>query len=213
MGAWELVKRYLPQTLAENQRRIVATCDSGVLQMKTMIENMLGVAKFEAGTVALSREKFLVNTEIEKALAPLRQQILSSNINFSMQFKENSLLFLNSDKELFLRVLSNIVSNAIRYTPEAGLITVSIQGLDNGDLQTSVSNTGSYIEEEHRGIIFNKFSSVRLMKQSAGVQNFGLGLTFCKMAVEAMDGKIYVESDKSVPQTSFIYTVKNHGDN
>lgn len=213
MGAWELTKRYLPPTLAENQRKIVATCDGGVLQMKTMIENMLSVAKFETGTVALSKEKFLVNKEIETALAPLRQQILSSDRNFSVQFKENSPLFLNSDKELYLRVLCNIVSNAIRYTPEAGAITVSFQELDTGDLQTSICNTGSYIEKEHRSIIFNKFSSVQLLKQSAGVQNFGLGLTFCKMAVEAMDGKIYVESDKNVPQTSFIYTVKNHEDN
>jgi K+-sensing histidine kinase KdpD len=174
---------------------------------------MLSVAKFEAGTVAVSRERFLVNPEIEKALAPLRQQILSSDRSFLVQFKENSPLFLNSDKELFLRVLFNIVSNAIRYTPEAGSITVSFEELENGDLQTSICNTGSYIEEEHRSLIFNKFSSVRLLKQSAGVQNFGLGLTFCKMAAEAMDGKIYVESDKSVPQTSFIYTVKNHEDN
>ncbi|HUI90646.1 MAG TPA: response regulator [Chitinivibrionales bacterium] len=213
MGAWELAKRYLPESLNQNQQRIVTTCDSGVLQMKTMIENILSVAKFEAGSISLSREKFCVNNEVEATLAPLRQQILSSNRAFSIEPRENPPLFLVADRDLYSRILFNIVSNAVFYTPAEGRIAVSYQECADGAVQTSVSNSGSYIEEDQRNMIFDKFSSVQLVKQSAGVRNFGLGLTFCKMAVEAMGGKIRVESDKSVPQTTFIYTIKNIGDN
>jgi two-component system sensor histidine kinase/response regulator len=212
MGAWELAKRYLPQSLAENQQRIVTTCDAGVLQMKTMIENMLNVAKFEAGSIAISKDQFNLNKEIDATLAPLRLQIQSSNRALTIEHSENSPTLIVADKDLYSRVLFNIVSNALYYTPAEGCITVSFCENENGFLQTSVRNTGSFIEEEYRGIVFDKFSSVQLVKQSAGVRNFGLGLTFCKMAVEAMGGTIHVESESKTPSTTFLFTVKNHSE-
>jgi two-component system, sensor histidine kinase and response regulator len=211
-GAWELTRRYLPVHPTENQQRIMNTCNSGILQLKTMIDNMLSVAKLEAGSVSPSFEKFSLNEEVERTLAPVRQQILSSNRTLLVEFKENTPIFLGSDKDLYTRVLFNIVSNAIRYTPDNGTITVALSEEPDDIVLTSVTNTGSYIDHEHREMIFDKFSSVQLTNQSAGMRNYGLGLTFSKLAIEAMGGTIRVECEKDSPQTTFIYTVKNNKD-
>jgi signal transduction histidine kinase len=102
------------------------------------------------------------------------------------------------------------VSNALRYTPIQGEIAVVFSDKNDGFLHTEISNTGSYIDESIRQTIFDKFSSMHKFGQSGGLRNFGLGLTFSKMAVDIMGGTIKVESEKEKPKTTFIYTVKNH---
>jgi signal transduction histidine kinase len=87
---------------------------------------------------------------------------------------------------------------------------MEIKPSDGGMLQTNVTNTGSYIEEDLRATLFDKFMSSQSMNRTVRGQNFGLGLTYSKMAVEALGGRIWVDGDESVPQTTFHFTVKNH---
>ncbi len=209
-GAWELAKRVFPKELSEQQRRIVSIGDSGILQLEVMIHNMLSVSKFEAGSFPVSREEFAVAEEADKVLGPLRTQTIAAGSLFEVEFECGTDIQLDSDRELFSRVLFNVVSNATRYTPEAGKISVGFAIEDNGDLRTSVCNTGSFIEESLREKIFDKFSSIHLMKRAAGTSNFGLGLTFSKMAVHALGGVIRVESENNTPSTTFIFTIKNN---
>jgi two-component system, sensor histidine kinase and response regulator len=209
-GAWELSKTFLAKNLTDSQRRIVATGDAGLLQMKSMIENMLSVAKFEAGTFPLTKEEFVANRETEKVVGPIRQQIASSARTVQVKYSRDREYVIVSDKELFSRVLFNILSNAIRYTPSGDKITVEIDEDNEGNLRTAIRNPGSFIEENHRKAIFDKFASMQLMRHNSGTSNFGLGLTFCKMAVEAMGGEIWVEGESSPPSTTFVFVIENH---
>jgi two-component system, sensor histidine kinase and response regulator len=211
-GAWELSKTYLAKNLTDPQRRIVATGDAGISQMKSMIENMLSVAKFEAGTFPLTKEEFVVNREAEKVVGPIRLQIFSSGRTVEVKYGRDREYVMVSDKELFSRVLFNILSNAIRYTPSGDKITVEIDEDDEENLRTAIRNPGSFVEENHRKAIFDKFASMHLMRHNSGTSNFGLGLTFCKMAVEAMGGEIWVEGESSPPSTTFVFVIKNHSD-
>ena len=206
-GAWELAKTYLPSILSDSQKLVVATGDSGIVQMKSMIENMLGVAKLEAGTFPVEKEEFVVNKHAEKVIGPIRTQLASSERSLDVRYARDPNYQIVSDKELFSRVLFNILANAIRYTPAGEKITVSFEEDESGALKTAVRNPGSYVEESHRLAIFDKFASVHLMRQGSGISNFGLGLTFCKMAVEAMGGKIWVSGEKETPSTTFIFTI------
>jgi two-component system sensor histidine kinase/response regulator len=210
IGAWDLVKMKFFPSLSEPQKSVLAAGDVGIAQIRAMIENILSMSKFEAGTFAVSKEDFPVDREANTILAPLREQILSSGRSFSMVFENGTTRRLVSDRELYSRVLFNIVSNAMRYTPVNGEISVAFSEKDDGFFQTEISNTGSYIEEGMRQSIFDKFSSVQKPGHSGGVRNYGLGLTFSKMAVEAMGGAIRVESRKEEPSTTFLYTVRNH---
>ncbi len=211
VGAWEISKTYLPETLTETQRRVVATGDAGIVQLKSMIDNMLSVAKLESGTYPVVKEEFCVNRTAEEVLSPLRLQIASSSRRIDAKYSHPGEYRIVSDKELFARVLFNILVNAIRYTPSGEKITVRFEQKENGEFKTAIHNPGSYVERNHREDIFDKFASVYLTRQGSGTGNFGLGLTFCKMAVEAMGGRIWVECEENTPSATFNFVVKADG--
>jgi signal transduction histidine kinase len=100
---------------------------------------------------------------------------------------------LQADGDKMLRTLVNLLGNAIKFTPQRGTVTVEVQCHDDS-LQFCVVDTGEGIPEEAFERIFEKFGQVESRK--AGKQmSTGLGLTFCKMAVEAHGGRIRVESE------------------
>jgi K+-sensing histidine kinase KdpD len=209
MGAWDLAKLNLTKTFVENQKPIISAGDAGISHIKAMIENILTVSKFEAGTFALSKERFAADQVAGTVLSPLQEQLISSERKFSMTFDCATPYILSSDSDLFSRVLFNIVSNAQRYTPSGGAVSVRFVDKNNGFLQTEISNTGSFIDADLRHSVFDKFSSMHKLGKAGGVRNFGLGLTFSKMAVEAMGGSISVESEDKTPSTTFLFSIKN----
>jgi signal transduction histidine kinase len=180
-----------------------------MIQIKAMIENILTVSKFEAGTVALSKEKFAADKVARDVLAPLGRQLESSERTFSMTFECATPYSIVSDSDLFSRVLFNIVSNAQRYTPSGGSVTARFIDKNDGFLRAEIRNTGSFIDPGIRHSVFDKFSSVHKMGQTGGIRNYGLGLTFSKMAVEAMGGSITVESESETPSTTFVFSIRN----
>jgi signal transduction histidine kinase len=107
---------------------------------------------------------------------------------------------LIADRALLKRVLVNLVTNALRHS---GSPDISIEGsADDGAVTVRVVDRGSGIEEQDLASVFEKFRSVRRSPASAPVSDTGLGLPFCKLAVELMGGRIGVDS---VPheQTTF----------
>jgi signal transduction histidine kinase len=88
------------------------------------------------------------------------------------------------------------VDNAIRYTPKGGAIAVSLDSAPWEEvLCLSVKDSGSGLPAEYHQKIFDKFEQVTLKKDGDRAGSSGLGLTFCKLAVEAHGGKIWVESE------------------
>jgi two-component system sensor histidine kinase/response regulator len=184
--------------------------DNAINQILMMINNVVSVSKFENGGFPLQRQPFILRKEAEKILSlfnpsPARPGTLPYSLHF---FTDNDFT-LSTDKNLYCHVLVNIVSNALRYAAGKSQVHVEFFKENNGDFRTSVTNAGSFIEESARDLIFNKFSSVEHPAGNGGFQNYGLGLTFSKMAVEAMAGRIWITCDKAVPSTTFHFTVKN----
>ncbi len=209
LGAWDIIKMSLTTPLNESQKRIISSGDTGISQIRMMIENILSVSRFETGNFYVSNEEFCLVDETETVLSPLRDQLRATGRTFSIHVDTNAPKTIVADRDLFTRVLFNIVSNALRFTPDSGGVTIEFNEKETGILHTIICNTGSFVEERFRTEIFDKFASVQKISQSGGVRNFGLGLTFSKMAVEAMGGSIWVESQKEPAQTTFHFTVKN----
>ena len=106
------------------------------------------------------------------------------------------------DGDLILRVLTNLLDNAVKFTVEEGHITVSVEQIGQAVLFT-VADTGPGIAPEHHQRIFDRFAR---LESSEGVLGTGLGLAFCKLAVEAHGGRIWVES-KVGEGSSFKFTL------
>jgi K+-sensing histidine kinase KdpD len=214
MSGVELLRMSLAQTaLTDMQKKSFRAVEHAISQIMMMINNTVTVSKFETGALSVRREPFVLQREAETALASFNApETASDRPPYSLHFFTDKDITVISDKDLFCRVLVNIVSNALRYAAEKSTVLVEFSRKGNDDVQVSVTNMGSFIEEPVRDAIFNKFSSVQLTDGNAGFQNYGLGLTFSKMAVEAMGGRIWISCDKAVPSTTFHFTINNFSD-
>ncbi len=126
---------------------------------------------------------------------------LTKGQTLSAQFAPNLPRVL-ADEALILRVLTNLMDNAIKFTSFGGKITVGVE-LIEGELEFSVQDTGLGIPDQDRQRIFDRF--VRL-ESADGVKGTGIGLAFCKLAVEAHKGRIWVESEAGHGAT-FYFTL------
>lgn len=194
----------------ENKDRFKSVAMNGVKQIEMMVNNIINVTRFEKGLMVIKKEKILLKEDVQSLLETFNDRKELSQSQLEIIYEINDNYILNNDKEFFFQVLWNIVSNAYRFSLANKKIMLNLKEVANNFLQISITNQGSYIEEKDRINIFDKFNDAYLDKSKITSRNFGLGLTYSKMAVDLMGGKIWVESNNvGVETTTFIYTVKN----
>jgi signal transduction histidine kinase len=175
------------------QREIVdiAVTESGVLL--NMINSLLDVEKLESGTMALECSLFAPRELIASALAqvtPLAQEKAIALV----QDLSAELPLIEGDEIKLQRVLVNLLGNALKFTPAGGTVSLRArQSDDKSAIEFFVKDTGEGIPLESFDRIFQKFGQVESRKAGRSMST-GLGLTFCKLAVEAHGGEIGVES-------------------
>jgi len=167
-------------------------------QMLNMVLNMLDVQKFGDASIIVNKENFSVYEIINKALEQVHF-LLKLN-NFSVRNFVPFDLQGHFDIYMVERVFVNLLTNAIKYTPQNGQITFKSKLIDNQMIMISVMDTGPGIDEEFLETIFDRFNQV---ENYAG-RSSGLGLTYCKFAVEAHGGKIGVKSEVGVGTTFWL---------
>ncbi len=158
------------------------------LRLRDMTNTVLDVSRLEVGKMPLARAKIDMREVVAQAL-----QVLGPQAGARVQFdKPDDPMALWGDDELLRRVVGNLVGNALKFTPMEGAIRVDLIGTET-EVSVSVADSGAGIPVEAQGHIFDKFSQTTAGAQWSG-HSAGLGLTFCKMAIEAHGGAIEVES-------------------
>lgn len=157
-----------------------------------MINDLLTISKMENGSLGVNYSEVETPVLAMHALEQVRALAKEHNHDLQWQFAE-SLPALRADEQLLCRVLVNLMGNAIKFTPNGGTIALKVQpDTASGALLFSIQDSGPGIPEEHLERIFDKFAQV---KGGTGPRtSTGLGLTFCKLAIEAHAGRIWVES-------------------
>lgn len=152
-----------------------------------LIENLFFLAHADHGQIVLNKTSLNAQAEILKISDYFSAMAEEKNIEISCE--GNAVIHV--DSVLFRRVLNNIFSNAIKYTPHNGKISIEIQHKEN--IQIVVNDTGVGIEEEHLSKIFDRFYRTDSSRAShAG--SLGLGLAIAKSIMELHQGKISIES-------------------
>jgi len=172
-------------------------------QMLNLTLNILDVQKFEQAEVRLNRRDEALTEIVQDAFDQV--SLLASNKNQQLSISFEPTTGVNADFELISRVLMNLLTNAIKYTPNNGKITIGAEEMPDNQVKISVADTGQGIPADKLDSVFDKFSQVEA-KKSGGARSTGLGLTFCKMTVEAHGGRIWVESVVGVG-TIFYFTL------
>ncbi|MBN1950020.1 MAG: sensor histidine kinase [Bacteroidales bacterium] len=168
--------------------------------MLNLIRNILDVEKYETSQLELSLETIQLKDIVEVAYQTNQYLIFRLNIRFDNQVSGDTLVRV--DREITERVFSNIIANATKYGNDNGLIRVTAEELSEKGrnwIKVSIYNSGERIPEDKLSSIFNKFNQAYAQKGQFAYST-GIGLAFCRMAIQAHQGKIGVVShaDKGV---------------
>jgi len=170
-------------------------------QLHNLIQNMMDIQKFEELKIRTSFEPNNFKEISENAVEQIQYLVNLKGISMKNKIQEDiNFVF---DAHLIERVLINLLSNAVNYTPENGHIMLSYELIENY-LKVYVEDDGIGIHKEYHNKIFEKYGQVDEQKKTSG-----LGLTFCKMAVEAHRGKIGLVSEVQKGST-FWFTIPTY---
>ena len=159
------------------------------------VQSLLDVNKMEEGNLVPQREMVNLAALIDGVMRQFTPVAEEKQISLSFP-RLGEIPSIPVDHNLMRRVIANLLNNAIRHTPQGGAIQVAMNYLpEKGGLCLSVKDNGDGLAPHYHQKIFDKFEQVKVKLEGSRVGNSGLGLTFCKMAVEAHGGKIWVESD------------------
>jgi signal transduction histidine kinase len=176
------------------QREMMDIALSGGEVLLGMINDLLDVEKMESGAMELDYTALQAPDLVESAVAQVEALAAGKQLTLRRQVAPELPLF-SGDASKLRRTLVNLLGNAIKFTPGGGAITVEVhQDADPRALVFSVRDTGEGIPVEAFGRIFEKFGQVQ-SRRTGQAASTGLGLAFCKLAVEAHGGKIGVESE------------------
>jgi len=170
--------------------------DAGVAgqQMLSLLTNLLEVQRLEDGKMPVRPGPLNLSEMLGAAVHQMQPLAKQKTIALRLDAPP-SLPYVLADKDLSLRVVTNLLDNAIKFTPFEGQILVSGQAADAGDgVVVAVADNGPGIPPEEQVRIFEEFAQMdQGLPRAKG--SVGLGLAFCKLAVEAQGGRIWVESD------------------
>jgi len=179
--------------LNESQREVIRIVLSGGETLLGMISDVLGVEKMESGFMQLDYAVLSAAELVASAVNQVASLAESKHLMLVRQIAAD-LPPLRGDENKLRRTLVNLLGNAIKFTPSGGAVTVEARhSKEEQSVVFSVSDTGEGIPPEAFGRIFEKFGQVE-SRQGGHIMSTGLGLTFCKLAVEAHGGHIGVES-------------------
>lgn len=156
-----------------------------------MIESMLEIARFQAGEIDLTFTICNLHELGEQALAEFSRQATEYKITLVNDMPKD-LPGIRVDQGKIIRVLTNLIDNAIKFTPAEGAIHICTEMIDSQYVEVQIRDTGPGIPEDYLEKIFNRFSQVPT--QVGRKRGSGLGLPYCRMAIEAHGGRIWAES-------------------
>ncbi len=188
--------------VSADQKKLLQHARTSGQQMLGMIQNLLDISKMESGKLQLNLSPIDLSTIAAEILETLKANGLAEAKTLTLSV-EPDLPIVRADEDLLRRVVQNLLSNALKHTSRGGHIELSITKGENNSLLVAITDDGMGISKEDQARIFDKFEQVGLRdaKQRTGS---GLGLTFCKLAVEAHGGKIWVESEQGRGSTFFV---------
>ena len=171
------------------QRESIEHIRKGGKHLLALINEVLDLARIEAGKIAISLEPVRVAEALGSALDLVRPQAAARRLTVSHDVEETE--FVTADRQRLQQVLLNLLSNAVKYNREGGSITVTSSG-DNGHRRISVRDTGPGIAPAMLERLYTPFD--RLGADRGATEGTGLGLALTKRLVEAMHGRLHVES-------------------
>jgi signal transduction histidine kinase len=198
--------------LSEDQRSFLETIQSNVDRMNALVSDLLDMSRIESNRIQLKIGKVSIEKVVEEALRTTRRQIEAKRQVLEVDVHRD-LPLVRGDQGRLVQILTNLIANAHKYTPEEGLIAIRAQrwsdrqGTDRRDgfVLCSVTDTGIGITPEDQKRLFTKYFRAD-HPDVRSVPGTGLGLVITKSLVELQGGEIWLESEVDKGST-FSFTI------
>ncbi len=190
----------------EDQKKFLSMADRNISRLTNILNNLLDLSRIESGKMDMKFEELDPRASIEFILSSLRPHADGKSIRLKTEIQQQ-LPAVYGDREKVEQILTNLVGNAIKFTPEGGEISISARPSPKGPnkLAISVRDSGIGIPEDQFEKIFEKFHQAEGSLHRS-VSGTGLGLAITKGLVEAHHGEIWVESEIGKGST-FTFTL------
>jgi signal transduction histidine kinase/DNA-binding response OmpR family regulator len=188
--------------LTSEQFKQVRYIESSARDLQEMVNDLLDLAKVEAGKIRIRPKRFEVH-ELFSALKGMLKPLLADNNSVDLVFADTpEIPPLRTDEGKVSQILRNLISNALKFTP-SGKVTVSAGMVRDREVLFSVADTGIGIAAEHHESIFKEFSQVENPLQER-YRGTGLGLPLCRNLAMLLGGEIWLESELGRGSTFFV---------
>jgi PAS domain S-box-containing protein len=197
--------------LSEKQEDYVEKILQGVAQINDMVSDLLDLGRIEAGVGIKHEPCHLIGVLVE-AVDLMRGQAAAKGIELTSESSERNVT-VDGDAALLRRAVTNLIENAIKYTPDGGAVTVELSARQNGEgkqAMISISDTGLGIAPEDQVRLFEKFYRIK-RSDMPDVKGTGLGLAIVKSVVERHGGKVWVESELDRGSTFYVSLPMSNG--
>jgi signal transduction histidine kinase len=190
--------------LTEKQKQYLSRVQVNIERLTRMIIDLLDLSRIEAGRLELKQESISINELISEIVENLRSLATSKSVQLETQ-SASSLPIVPADRDKLTQILTNLIGNAIKFTPPDGCVRIIVEAKEDGEVvQFCVTDTGCGIAPDELPKVFEKF--FRGVATTAETRGAGLGLTIVKSLVELHGGQIWAESTLG-KGSSFIFTL------
>lgn len=197
LGFADLLISLDAEGLTKNQSNYITKIINNSKHLFELTNELLDLARIDTGKVKLNLEYTSVCNLIQEVLEQTEIQFKSKNIHVDFICADNSIkTFI--DCKRFKQIIINLITNAIKYTPENGTITLDLSIVDDNKLLLTVSDTGAGISKEDLSKIFDEFYQAKSSENELSNKGLGLGLAITKKLVKLHEGKIFVESEAGI---------------
>ena len=173
--------------------------------MKDLVNKTIDLAKLNTDKIEFSMESLVLSDEIDAVMK--NNQVLFEENNVKLNSTVDADVMVHGDKLRIQEVFNNLLTNAIKYTPdEGGVITISSEYTGEDEVTIAVSDSGIGMSEEQLSHMFDEFYKADESRHN--LDSSGLGLTITKKIIEKHDGRIWAESEGVGKGSTFYFTLK-----
>ena len=193
-GAADNLLDGLAGELNATQRDCLVLSKRNIDRLNRLISDLLDISRIEAGKVQLNKQPVDAASIVRDVVGLFQASAKEKNITLELLLPEG-LPLVTIDADKINQVLTNLVGNALKFTPAQGKITIKAFRVENF-LQVEVGDTGIGIPQQDLERVFDKFYQVDRNKSFTSIKGTGLGLPISKGIVERHGGKIWAESER-----------------
>ncbi len=189
----DILRQQLIGPLTPQQEELLNASKQDCERLTKLVRDLLQLSKLESGKIEFKQEELDIGAVVNSAVQPLILPFKEKGVALRIEVPEGLPTFVGDELQ-FSWVISNLVSNALRYTAPGGHVEIRASARGDGRLLVQVCDTGRGIAKEHLEKIFDKFVQVK-QAFDATPGSVGLGLSIAKEIIEAGGGRIWVESE------------------